>query len=242
MVPSFGFKSPLTTWYSLRISSEVPLGNVGFIRKLLTHRISSEVPLGNVGFFKKLLTHRISSEVPLGSVCFNGKLNPQKDFTKGGVQGKRRHLESAVTHHPFHSQPPELFRANLEYCENLNRLSFEICQVAEILFGRKIGKSSPILAGKMRQIILQDLQFLHDMKFTLSAGIDISKGLPPPVNDNVKVRVIPHAFLETFYHLRDIHLAMFRATKLENVEAATKAEESEDKVETDSPTGNSETS
>ncbi|KAK9999144.1 hypothetical protein SO802_018747 [Lithocarpus litseifolius] len=40
----------------------------------------------------------------------------------------------------------------------------------------------------------------------------------------------------------DIHLAMFRATKLENVEAATKAEESEDKVETDSPTGNSETS
>lgn len=35
---------------------------------------------------------------------------------------------------------------------------------------------------------------------------------------------------------------MFRATKLENVEAATKAEESEDKVETDSPTGNSETS
>lgn len=40
----------------------------------------------------------------------------------------------------------------------------------------------------------------------------------------------------------DIHLAMFRATKLENVEAATKAEESEDKIETDSPTGNSETS
>nr|XP_023921629.1 uncharacterized protein LOC112033082 isoform X1 [Quercus suber] len=40
----------------------------------------------------------------------------------------------------------------------------------------------------------------------------------------------------------DIHLAMFRATKLENVEAATKAEESEDKVETDSQTENSETS
>ena len=35
---------------------------------------------------------------------------------------------------------------------------------------------------------------------------------------------------------------MFRATKLENVEAATKAEEPEDIVETDSPTGNSETS
>ncbi|KAK4557666.1 hypothetical protein RGQ29_007433 [Quercus rubra] len=40
----------------------------------------------------------------------------------------------------------------------------------------------------------------------------------------------------------DIHLAMFRATKLQNVEAATKAEEPEDKVETDSPTGNRETS
>ena len=39
-----------------------------------------------------------------------------------------------------------------------------------------------------------------------------------------------------------VDLAMFRATKLENVEAATKAEEPEDKVETDSPTGNSETS
>ncbi|KAK4572111.1 hypothetical protein RGQ29_030509 [Quercus rubra] len=40
----------------------------------------------------------------------------------------------------------------------------------------------------------------------------------------------------------DIHLVMFRATKLFHVEAATKAEEPEDKVETDSPTGNSETS
>nr|POE48282.1 hypothetical protein CFP56_49990 [Quercus suber] len=135
MVPSFGFKLPLTIWYSLCISSEVPL-----------------------------------------------------DFTKGGVQGKRRRLESAVTHHPFHSQPPELIRPNLEYCENLNQLSFEICQDPELLFGRKINKSGPILnfqpGSKMRQIILQ---FLHDMEFPLPAGIDISKGLPPPVNDNVKI-------------------------------------------------------
>ena len=50
MVPSFGFKSPLTICYSLRISSEVPLGRVGSIRKLLTHRISSEVPLVSVCF------------------------------------------------------------------------------------------------------------------------------------------------------------------------------------------------
>lgn len=43
MVPSFGFKSPLTICYSLRISSEVPLGSVGFIRKLLTQ--VSSLPL-----------------------------------------------------------------------------------------------------------------------------------------------------------------------------------------------------
>ncbi|XP_075664754.1 disease resistance protein RML1A-like isoform X2 [Castanea sativa] len=158
MVPSFGFKSPLTC-YSLRMSSEVPLGSVGFIRKLLTHRISSEVPMA--------------------SFCFNRKLFLQKDFTKGGVQGKRRHLESAVTHHPFLSQPLELIGPNLEYCENLYQLSGEICRVAELLFGRKI--------SKMRLIIPRDLQFLHDMEFLLPAGIDISKGLPPPVNDNVKV-------------------------------------------------------
>ena len=41
MVPSFGFKSPLTIFYSLRISSEVPMGSVGFIRKLLTQKVSS---------------------------------------------------------------------------------------------------------------------------------------------------------------------------------------------------------
>ncbi|XP_075664755.1 disease resistance protein Roq1-like isoform X3 [Castanea sativa] len=102
-----------------------------------------------------------------------------EDFTKGGVQGKRRHLESAVTHHPFLSQPLELIGPNLEYCENLYQLSGEICRVAELLFGRKI--------SKMRLIIPRDLQFLHDMEFLLPAGIDISKGLPPPVNDNVKV-------------------------------------------------------
>ena len=45
MEQSSGSKSPLTIWYSLHISSEVPLGRVGFIRKLLTHHISSEVPL-----------------------------------------------------------------------------------------------------------------------------------------------------------------------------------------------------
>ena len=121
---------------------------------------------------------------------------------------------------PFHSQPPELIRPSLEYREDLLQLSFEICRVAELLFGRqislidfildrkKICKSSPILnfqpGSKMRQIILQDLQFLPYKVFLLPAGIDISKGLPPPVNDNVKVRVIPHAFLETFYHLRNL--------------------------------------
>ena len=61
MVPSFGFKSPLTTCYSLRISSEVPLGSVGFIRKLLTHRTSSEVPLGSVCFNRKLFPQKVSS-------------------------------------------------------------------------------------------------------------------------------------------------------------------------------------
>ena len=45
---------------------------------------------------------------------------------------------------------------------------------------------------------------MHDMEFPLPAGIDISKGLPLPVKDNVKVRVIPHAFPETFYHLRNL--------------------------------------
>ena len=60
MVPSFGFKSPLTTCYSLRISSEVPLGSVGFIRKLLTHRISSEVPLGSVCLNRKLFPQKVS--------------------------------------------------------------------------------------------------------------------------------------------------------------------------------------
>ena len=114
-------------------------------------------------------------------------------------------MESAVTHHPFHSQPPELIRPNLACCENLSQLSFEICQDLELIFARKISKSSSILnfqpGSKMRQIILK---FQHDMEFPLPAGIDISKGLPPPVNDNVKVRVIPHAFLETFYHLRNL--------------------------------------
>ncbi len=41
--------------------------------------------------------------------------------------------------------------------------------------------------------------------------------------------------------LGDTHLAMFRVTKLENVEAASKAEEPEDKLETDNPTAKSET-
>ena len=57
----------------------------------------------------------------------------------------------------------------------------------------------------MRQISQQDLQFLLDTEvFLLPACFDISKVLRPPVNDNVKVRVIPHAFLETFYHLRNL--------------------------------------
>ena len=61
MVPSFGFISPLTTCYSLRIFSEVPLGSVGFIKNLLTHRISSEVPLGSVCFNRELFPQKVSS-------------------------------------------------------------------------------------------------------------------------------------------------------------------------------------
>ena len=60
MVPSFGFKSPLTC-FSLRISSEVPLGSVGFIRELLMHHISSEVPLVSVCFNKELFSQKVSS-------------------------------------------------------------------------------------------------------------------------------------------------------------------------------------
>ena len=61
MVPSFGFKSPLTKCYSLGISSEVPLGSVGFIRKLLPHCISSDVPLGSVCFNRKPFPQKVSS-------------------------------------------------------------------------------------------------------------------------------------------------------------------------------------
>ena len=41
MVPSFGFISPLTTCYSLRIFSEVPLGSVCFNRELFPQKVSS---------------------------------------------------------------------------------------------------------------------------------------------------------------------------------------------------------
>lgn len=137
-----------------------------------------------------------------------------QDFTKGGVQGKRRRFESAVTHHPFHSQPPELIRPNPVYfkSEKISQLSF--CQVQQRLLCRKLHHVNIILneeeiclsrsilnfqpGSNLRQIIL------HDMEFPLPAGIDISKGLPPLVYDNVKVRVIPHTFLETFYHLRNL--------------------------------------
>lgn len=42
--------------------------------------------------------------------------------------------------------------------------------------------------------------------------------------------------------LGDTHLAMFRVSKLEKVEAASKPEESEDKVESDNPPEATETS
>ena len=60
MVPSFGFKSPLTC-FSLRMSSEVPLGSAGFIREHLMHHISSEVPLVSVCFNTELFSRKVSS-------------------------------------------------------------------------------------------------------------------------------------------------------------------------------------
>ena len=60
MVPSIEFKS-LSTCYSFCISSEVPLGSVGFIRKLLAHCISPEVPLESVCFNRKLFPQKVSS-------------------------------------------------------------------------------------------------------------------------------------------------------------------------------------
>ena len=107
-----------------------------------------------------------------------------QDFTKGGVQGKPRLLESAVTHHPFDSQPLELIRVNIGYCENLHQHSSEIFQFPELLFDEKINL-----------ITEQAQQFLPNM--------DISMGLPP-VSEYYEVRVIPHAFLGTFYHLRNL--------------------------------------
>jgi hypothetical protein len=49
-------------------------------------------------------------------------------------------------------------------------------------------------------------------------------------------------FFLFFFLLGDTHLAMFRVSKLENVEAASKAEESEDKVQSDNPPEATETS
>ena len=41
MVPRFELKSPLILWYSLLISSEVPLESFGCISKLLQHKVLS---------------------------------------------------------------------------------------------------------------------------------------------------------------------------------------------------------
>lgn len=110
-----------------------------------------------------------------------------QDFTKGSVQGKRRHLERAVTHHPFHSQALELIRPNLEYCEDFFQLSFENCRVTKRLSIGGIFILIDFISNKM-----------HDIEFLLPAGIESID------NYKVKVRVIPHAFLETFYHLRNL--------------------------------------
>ncbi|GMY10264.1 zeaxanthin epoxidase, chloroplastic isoform X2 [Fagus crenata] len=53
--------------------------------------------------------------------------------------------------------------------------------------------------------------------------------------------VVATALPGNYITFGDTHLAMFRVTKLENVEAASKAEEPEDKLETDNPTAKSET-